>query len=85
MLSTIIYQNIGGSRFSNCSMLEAIHECEAIAEKKLNWSYAESNRIGYHIWAVLIPLAPLIINQSNNSAKWFSRFSLSKTLNLLTL
>ena len=42
--------NIGGSRYSNCSMLEAIHYCETIAEKKLNWSYAESNRVGDHIW-----------------------------------
>jgi CDP-paratose 2-epimerase len=42
--------NIGGSRFSNCSMLEAIQHCEAIAEKKLDWSYVESNRIGDHIW-----------------------------------
>jgi CDP-paratose 2-epimerase len=42
--------NIGGSRFSNCSMLEAIKDCEAIAEKKLNWEYVESNRIGDHIW-----------------------------------
>ncbi|MGF1934218.1 MAG: NAD-dependent epimerase/dehydratase family protein [Nostoc sp. ChiQUE02] len=42
--------NIGGSRFSNCSMLEAIQHCEAITEKKLNWSYVESNRIGDHIW-----------------------------------
>lgn len=42
--------NIGGSRFSNCSMLEAIQSCEAIAEKKLPWTYAESNRIGDHIW-----------------------------------
>lgn len=42
--------NIGGSRFSNCSMLEAIQHCEAIAEKKLNWSYADDNRIGDHIW-----------------------------------
>lgn len=42
--------NIGGSRFSNCSMLEAIGECEAIAGKKLNWQYVETNRIGDHIW-----------------------------------
>jgi CDP-paratose 2-epimerase len=42
--------NIGGSRFSNCSMLEAIDSCEAIAEKKLNWQYVETNRIGDHIW-----------------------------------
>ena len=42
--------NIGGSRFSNCSVLEAIRECEAITEKKLDWSYTESNRSGDHIW-----------------------------------
>ena len=42
--------NIGGSRFSNCSMLEAIQLCEAIARKRLNWSYMETNRIGDHIW-----------------------------------
>ena len=42
--------NIGGSRFSNCSMLEAIQLCETIAGKKLNWNYVETNRIGDHIW-----------------------------------
>jgi len=42
--------NIGGSRFSNCSMLEAIQHCEAIVEKKLNWNYVDDNRIGDHIW-----------------------------------
>ena len=42
--------NIGGSRFSNCSMLEAIQHCEAITGEKLNWSYQKSNRIGDHIW-----------------------------------
>lgn len=42
--------NIGGSRFSNCSMLEAIALCEEITGKKMNWSYRESNRIGDHIW-----------------------------------
>lgn len=42
--------NIGGSRFSNSSMLETIQHCEAIADKKLNWSYVDSNRIGDHIW-----------------------------------
>lgn len=42
--------NIGGSRFSNCSMLEAIKMCEEISGRKMNWSYAESNRTGDHIW-----------------------------------
>jgi CDP-paratose 2-epimerase len=42
--------NIGGGRYSNCSMLEAIQCCEAITDKKLNYSYVETNRIGDHIW-----------------------------------
>ena len=44
--------NIGGSRFSNCSVREAIGLCEEIARKKLTWSYEETNRIGDHIWWV---------------------------------
>jgi CDP-paratose 2-epimerase len=42
--------NIGGSRHSNCSMLEAIEMCEEISGKKLTWTYEETNRIGDHIW-----------------------------------
>jgi CDP-paratose 2-epimerase len=42
--------NIGGSRFSNCSMLEAIRKCEEISGKNLDWKYVETNRIGDHIW-----------------------------------
>ena len=42
--------NIGGSRHSNCSMVEAIAMCEEISESRLNWSYKEDNRIGDHIW-----------------------------------
>ena len=42
--------NAGGSRHSNCSMIEAIKMCEEITGKKMNWSYTETNRIGDHIW-----------------------------------
>src|SRR5438552_5104459 len=42
--------NIGGSRHSNCSLLEAIDLCEEISGRKLKWSYEETNRIGDHIW-----------------------------------
>ena len=42
--------NAGGSRFSSCSMLEAIDACEKIVGKKMNWTYSETNRIGDHIW-----------------------------------
>jgi CDP-paratose 2-epimerase len=42
--------NMGGSRHSNCSMLEAIQLCEVITGNKLDWKYEEQNRIGDHIW-----------------------------------
>lgn len=38
--------NIGGGRFSNCPALEAISMSERIAGRKMEWSYAEQNRIG---------------------------------------
>jgi len=42
--------NAGGSRHSNCSMLEAIEKCEKLTGKKMNWTYSETNRIGDHMW-----------------------------------
>ncbi len=42
--------NMGGSRHSNCSMIEAIELCEEISGRRLNWTYVEENRIGDHIW-----------------------------------
>lgn len=42
--------NLGGSRHSQCSMLEAIELCEAISGRKLPWTYQEQNRVGDHIW-----------------------------------
>mgnify|MGYP000005728176 CR=1 FL=1 len=42
--------NIGGGRFSNVSILEAIELVEKICEKKMNYKYVESNRRGDHIW-----------------------------------
>ena len=44
--------NIGGSRFSHCSMLEAITMCQEISGKELNYTYADDNRMGDHIWYV---------------------------------
>ena len=42
--------NIGGGRASNCSMVEAIELCEAIAGRELNWTVSDQNRIGDHRW-----------------------------------
>jgi CDP-paratose 2-epimerase len=44
--------NAGGSRFSNCSMIEAIEICEKITSNKMNYSYTNDNRSGDHIWYI---------------------------------
>ena len=42
--------NMGGSRYSNCSMLEAISLCEEITGKPFHSKYVDENRRGDHIW-----------------------------------
>jgi CDP-paratose 2-epimerase len=42
--------NIGGGRFANCSMLEAIELCEEIAGRRLEWTYDDQARAGDHRW-----------------------------------
>ncbi|TSC88502.1 MAG: NAD-dependent epimerase/dehydratase [Microgenomates group bacterium Gr01-1014_5] len=44
--------NIGGTRYSNTSVLEAIEKIEKILGKKANFKYDEVNRIGDHIWYI---------------------------------
>lgn len=44
--------NAGGSRHSNCSMMEAIAICEKMTGKKMNYSISDENRIGDHIWYI---------------------------------
>ena len=44
--------NIGGGRFSNCSMLEGIEAGQRIAGKQLRSTYQDQNRVGDHVWWV---------------------------------
>lgn len=44
--------NLGGGRYSNCSMIEAIKTCEELTGRELKWTYSEQNRVGDHIWWV---------------------------------
>lgn len=44
--------NIGGSRYSNTSILEAISKIESMLGKKANVLYKDENRIGDHIWYI---------------------------------
>lgn len=44
--------NIGGARFANVSMLEAINKIEELAGYRLDYNVSDNNRIGDHIWYV---------------------------------
>jgi CDP-paratose 2-epimerase len=44
--------NAGGSRHSNCSILEAVALCEEITGIRMNSTYSDNNRIGDHIWYI---------------------------------
>ena len=44
--------NMGGSRYSNISMKEAIAYFEKVFNKKANINYLDQNRIGDHIWYI---------------------------------
>ena len=67
--------NIGGSRHSNCSMLEAIELCEQISGKKLEWRYEETNRIGDHIWWISD-----VTKFQSHYPKWKFRYGLREIL-----
>ena len=44
--------NIGGSRYSNVSMLESINLIQEISGFKLNYTMVNNNRSGDHIWYI---------------------------------
>ena len=44
--------NMGGARHSNISMEEAVSKIESITGKKANIEYADTPRIGDHIWYI---------------------------------
>lgn len=67
--------NAGGGRFSNCSMLEAIEWCEKISGNKMNYSYAETNRIGDHIWYISD-----VSKFKSHYPNWNYKFDLESTL-----
>ena len=67
--------NLGGGRGCNCSMLEAIRMCEEIADRKLDWTYSEENRIGDHRWWIS-ELAPF----ERDHPDWSLRYSVEDIL-----
>jgi CDP-paratose 2-epimerase len=47
---TAAVYNIGGGRYSNCSMIEAIDLCQEIAGRRLSWTLSDRARMGDHRW-----------------------------------
>lgn len=46
------YYNIGGSRHSHCSVLEAISKIETLSRKRIQYTLTDQARSGDHIWWV---------------------------------
>tara|TARA_B110000483_G_scaffold234858_1_gene305543 strand:+ start:1366 stop:2427 length:1062 start_codon:yes stop_codon:yes gene_type:complete len=67
--------NVGGSRFSNCSMTEAIEMCENITGNKMNFSYLDNNRSGDHIWYISD-----VSKFKKHYKKWNYRYNLENIL-----
>ncbi len=44
--------NVGGTRLSNCSIIEALKYIQNKSKKKINIKFEKKNRIGDHIWYV---------------------------------
>lgn len=67
--------NVGGSRFSNCSIIEAIAICESLTGRKMDNQYSEINRIGDHIWYISD-----ISKFKNDFPSWNYKFDLNDIL-----
>ncbi|MBI2028472.1 MAG: NAD-dependent epimerase/dehydratase family protein [Candidatus Levybacteria bacterium] len=67
--------NMGGSRYSNCSILEAIEKIENILKKKAKYSYLNENRSGDHIWYI-----SNVSKFKNHYPKWKYTYNLDKIL-----
>ena len=44
--------NIGGGRYSNCSIIEALEMVEKLSNIKIKKEYINKNRVGDHIWYI---------------------------------
>jgi len=44
--------NIGGGRYSNCSIIEALNLVEEIAKIKVKKNFLKNARVGDHIWYI---------------------------------
>ncbi len=67
--------NIGGSRHSNCSMLEAIHYAEEMCGRELSFKISDEARLGDHIWWISD-----VRKFQDDYPEWIYRYDLKMTL-----
>ena len=67
--------NIGGGRFANISILEAVDLCQKITGKELNYEYVDKNRIGDHIWWISD-----VSKFKSNYPSWDYKFGIEETI-----
>ncbi len=67
--------NVGGGRFSNCSIIEALEITEKISGIKVKKKYLKQNRIGDHIWYV-----SNMKKFKRHYPKWRQKFSTKKII-----
>lgn len=67
--------NIGGSRQSNISVLEAIDEIERQSGKRLNYTISKDNRIGDHMWYISD-----VAKFSNDYPNWRYKYSMQEII-----
>ena len=67
--------NIGGGRFSNCSIIEALEMVEKIAQIKIEKKYIKTNRVGDHIWYISD-----LFKFKKNYPNWKQKYNTKKIL-----
>ncbi len=68
--------NIGGGRFANVSIMEAIRMCEYLSGQKMNYEYVDTNRIGDHIWWISD-----VSKFQSHYPKWRYKYNIADTIN----
>ena len=67
--------NIGGGRYSNCSIIEALNLVEKIAKIKVKRKILKSPRVGDHIWYISDTL-----KFKNHYPKWKQEYNTKKII-----
>ena len=67
--------NVGGTRYSNCSILEALNIIEKYCDIKVKKTFIKQNRIGDHIWYITS-----MKKFKNHYPEWEQKFNTEKII-----